>query len=93
MPFALYQIFKNGIIEDESNNYISWQIDTIADDYQNVSVTSGKGHVAWKSAETTADRTVALPVLPTGITSARVYLYAIENVNTPVTKDIDFIPL
>ena len=24
--YALYQIFKNGIIEDESNNYISWQI-------------------------------------------------------------------
>ena len=89
--YALYQIFKNGIIEDESNNYISWQIDTIANDYQNVSVTSGKGHVSWKATETTSDRTVALPVLPTGITSAKVYLYAIENVNTPVTKDVDFI--
>ena len=30
--YNLYQIFKNGIIEDESNNYISWQIDTIAND-------------------------------------------------------------
>ena len=89
--YSLYQIFKNGIIEDESNNYISWQIDTIANDYQNVSVTTGRGHVAWKAAETTSDRIVPLPVLPTGITSARVYLYAIENTNTPVTKDIDFI--
>jgi hypothetical protein len=89
--YSLYQIFKNGIIEDESNNYISWQIDTIANDYQNVLVSIGRGHVSWKAAETTVERTVALPVLPTGLTNVKIYLYAVQNDNTPVTKDIDFI--
>lgn len=89
--YSLYQIFKNGIIEEEANNYISWQIDLIANDYQNVSVTSGRGHVSWKAAETSISKTVALPVLPTGVSSAKVWIYAVENDNTPVTKDVDFI--
>lgn len=89
--YSLYQIFKNGIIEEEANNYISWQIDLIANDYQNVSITSGRGHVSWKAAETTEAKIIALPVLPTGITSAKIWIYAVENDDTPVTKDVDFI--
>ena len=90
--YSLYQIFKNGIIEDTTDS-ISWQIQTYSDDrkFTTVSVTSGKGNVSWKSAETTESKDVVLPVLPIGVTEASVYLYAVENANTPVLKDVDFI--
>jgi len=89
--YSLYQIFGNGIIEDESNNYSSWVISVIPNDVQNIRISSGKGFVSWKAAETTAYEDVALPILPTGITSATVWVYAVTNDNTPVTKDIDFL--
>ncbi len=89
--YSLYQIFGNGIIEDESNNYSSWVISVIPNDVQNIRISSGKGFVSWKAAETTAFEDVALPILPTGITSATVWVYAVTNDNTPVTKDIDFL--
>jgi hypothetical protein len=89
--YSLYQIFGNGIIEDETNNYASWVISVIPNDFQNIRVSSGKGFVSWKSAETTAYVDVALPILPTGVTSVTVWAYAIANDNTPVTKEVDFI--
>ena len=66
--YSLYQIFGNGIIEDETNNYASWVISVIPNDFQNIRVSSGKGFVSWKSAETTSFVDVALPILPTGVT-------------------------
>ena len=89
--YSLYQIFGNGIIEDETNNYASWVISVIPNDFQNVRISSGKGFVSWKSAETTSYTDVALPVLPTGVTSATVWIYAIANDSTAVTKSVDFI--
>ena len=90
--YSLYQTFKNGIIED-SNNNISWQIETYSDEnkFLKVSVTSGKGHVSYKAAETTASRDIPLPIIPTDVTEVKIWFYAIENSDTPVTKDVDFI--
>ena len=89
--YSLYQIFGNGIIEDETNNNISWQISQIPSDFQNIRISSGKGFVSWKAAETTIYRDVALPILPVGVTSVKVWAYAVANDNTAVTKDVDFI--
>ncbi len=89
--YSLYQIFGNGIIEDETNNYASWVISVIPNDFQNIRISSGKGFVSWKSSETTSFVDVALPILPTGVTSVTVWAYAIANDNTPVTKEVDFI--
>ncbi len=89
--YSLYQIFGNGIIEDETNNYASWVISVIPNDFQNIRISSGKGFVSWKSAETTSFVDVALPILPTGVTSVTVWAYAIANDNTPITKEVDFI--
>lgn len=90
--YSLYQTFRNGIIED-SNNNISWQIETYADDnkFLKVSVTAGKGHVSFKAAEITESRDIPLPVIPTDATEVKIWFYAVENANTPVTKDVDFI--
>ena len=87
---ALFSIFGNGVLDDDPDNP-SWYINTIPQDYLNVSITPGKGHVAWKSAATTETRTLTLPVLPTAATTALFWIYAIENDNTPSTKDVDFI--
>jgi hypothetical protein len=89
--YSLYQIFGNGIIEDETNNFSSWVISVIPNDFQNIRVSSGKGFVSWKSAETTTFVDVALPILPTGVTSVTIWVYAVANDNTPVTKEVDFI--
>jgi len=89
--YSLYQIFGNGIIEDETNNNISWQISQIPSDFQNIRISSGKGFVSWKAAETTTYRDVALPILPVGVTSVKVWAYAVANDSTAVTKDVDFI--
>ena len=89
--YSLYQIFGNGIIEDETNNYASWVISVIPNDFQNIRISSGKGFVSWKSAETTSFVDVALPILPTGVTSVTVWAYAVANDNTPITKEVDFI--
>ena len=89
--YSLYQIFGNGIIEDETNNYASWVISVIPNDFQNIRISSGKGFVSWKSAETTSYVDVALPILPTGVTSVTIWAYAVANINTPVTKSVDFI--
>jgi hypothetical protein len=90
--YSLYQIFKNGIIQD-TDYPESWEIMTFSGSNRltEISISSGRGHVAWKSAETTVSKTIALPVLPTGVTVVRIWVYAIENANTPVTKDVDFI--
>lgn len=91
--YALYSIFRNGIIEDESNNYISWRISTYSDEnkFLKVSVSPGKGHVSFKAAETFVSKDVNLPVLPTDVDNVKIWIYATENVDTAVTKDVDFV--
>lgn len=91
--FALYQIFKNGIIEDNTNNNISWRVSTYSDSnrFLKVSISTGKGHVSFKAAETTESKDVILPPLPSDINDVKIWFYAVENINTPVTKDVDFI--
>ena len=90
--YAVYQIFRNGIIED-SNNNVSWQIETYSDSnkFLKVSITSGKGHVSYKAAETTSSKDVTLPVIPLEATEVKIWIYAVENLDTPITKDVDFI--
>ena len=90
--YAVYQIFRNGIIED-SNNNVSWQIETYSDSnkFLKVSITSSKGHVSYKAAETTSSKDVTLPVIPLEATEVKVWIYAVENLDTPITKDVDFI--
>lgn len=90
--YSLYQIFKNGIIEDTVDS-ISWQLGTYSDSRKltTVTITSGKGIVSWKSAETTVAKDISLPILPSGVNEVLIYFYAVENENTPVTKDVDFI--
>jgi predicted nuclease of predicted toxin-antitoxin system len=90
--YSLYQIFKNGISTNTTDN-ISWEVNTYSNTNKltKVSISTGAGNVSWKAAETSASKDVILPVLPSGVTEARIWLYAIENTNTPVTKDVDFI--
>lgn len=91
--YAIYSILKNGIITDETNNFISWQINTYSDDrkFTNISISPGKGIVSYKSAETTIFKDISLPILPVDVDNVKIWVYAIENVDTPVTKDVDFV--
>jgi hypothetical protein len=87
---ALYSIFGNGVLDDDPANP-SWYILSIPNDYNNVLITSGRGHVSWKYSETTTNTTFSLPALPAGATSALFYLYAVENDTTPSAKTVDFV--
>lgn len=86
---ALYSIFGNGVLDEDPANP-SWYILSIPNDYNNVLITSGRGHVSWKYAETTTNVTFSLPALPVGATSALFYLYAIEDSTTPSAKTVEF---
>lgn len=90
--YNLYQIFKNGIIEDDPNTP-SWRIKTFANEYKTtkIQITSGKGHVSYKYAFTTSSKDVSLPTIPATVSTTRLYVYAYENVNTSVTGDVDFV--
>lgn len=91
--YSLYQLFGNGIIEDGTNNNKSWRVETFSDynKFTQVSITPGKGHVSYNAAETIASKTINLPVLPSGVLDIKVWIYAVKNDFTPVTKDVDFI--
>ena len=60
--YSLYQIFKNGISTNTTDN-ISWEINTYSDSNKltKVSVSTGAGNVSWKAAETTSSKDVILP--------------------------------
>ena len=90
--YNLYQIFKNGVLEDNPSTP-SWRIKTFANEFKTtkIQITSGKGHVSYKYAITTSSKDVTLPTIPANISTTRLYVYAYENVNTSVTGDVDFV--
>ncbi len=90
--YNLYQIFKNGILEDDPNTP-SWRIKTFANEFKTtkIQITSGKGHVSYKYATTASSKDVTLPTIPANVSSTRLYVYAYENSDTSVTGDVDFV--
>ena len=90
--YNLYQIFKNGVLEDNSS-VPSWRIKTFANEFKTtkIQITSGKGHVSYKYATTTSTKDVTLPTIPANVSTTRLYVYAYENANTSVTGDVDFV--
>lgn len=92
--YAIYTIFGNGVLDDDPLNP-SWRIQNVSGDEtgQIVQITSGSGHVAWKSAVTTSAVQVKLPP-PTGSTTGNVYtfwLYARANDTTHDKRTVDFV--
>jgi hypothetical protein len=90
--YNLYQIFKNGIIEEDPL-VPSWRIQTYSNEFKltKITITSGKGFVSYKAGNTTASKDVTLPTIPATVGSSTVYVYAYENENTAVTGDVDFV--
>jgi hypothetical protein len=90
--YNLYQIFKNGIIEEDPL-IPSWRIQTYSNEFKltKITITSGKGFVSYKAGNTTASKDVTLPTIPTTVGISKVYVYAYENANTAVTGDVDFV--
>jgi hypothetical protein len=90
--FNLYQIFKNGIIEDDPL-VPSWRIQTYSNEFKltKITITSGKGFVSYKAGKTTASKDVTLPTIPTTVGVSKIYVYAYENANTGITGDVDFV--
>jgi len=90
--YNLYQIFKNGVLEDDPNTP-SWRIKTFANEFKTtkIQITSGKGHVSYKYATTASSKDVTLPTIPANVSSTRLYVYAYENSDTSVTGDVDFV--
>ena len=90
--YNLYQIFKNGIIEDDPS-IPSWRIQTYSNEFRltKITITSGKGFVSYKSGKTSSSKDVTLPSIPTNVGISKVYVYAYENANTAITGDVDFV--
>lgn len=90
--YNLYQIFKNGIIEEDPS-VPSWRIQTYSNEFKltKVTITSGKGFVSYKAGNTTASKDVTLPTIPSTVGISKVYIYAYENSNTAITGDVDFV--
>ena len=90
--YNLYQIFKNGIIEDDPL-VPSWRIQTYSNEFKltKITITSGKGFVSYKAGKTTNSKDVTLPTIPATVGLSKVYVYAYENANTAITGDVDFV--
>ncbi len=90
--YNLYQIFKNGIIEEDPL-VPSWRIQTYSNEFKltKITVSSGKGFVSYKAGNTTVSKDVTLPTIPNTVGISKVYVYAYENENTAVTGDVNFI--
>jgi|688.fasta_scaffold44543_3 hypothetical protein len=90
--YNLYQIFKNGIIEEDPS-VPSWRIQTYSNEFKltKITITSGKGFVSYKAGNTITSKDVTLPTIPSTVGISKVYVYAYENANTAVTGDVDFI--
>lgn len=92
--FNVYNIFGNGIlaIYDSSGQQISsWVLSAVPSE-RKVQISSGKGHVAYKYAETTEPENLDL-ILPGGVTSGSFwyYIYATPNLLTASQKSVTFI--
>jgi len=92
--YAIYTIFGNGVLDDDPLNP-SWRIQNVPGDEtgQVVQITSGQGHVAWKSARTTVTVQVKLPP-PSGSTTGNVYtfwIYARANETTHDKRTVEFV--
>jgi hypothetical protein len=85
--YNLYQIFKNGIIEDDPL-VPSWRIKTYSNEFKltKITITSGKGFVSYKAGKTTDSKDVTLPTIPATVGLSKVYVYAYENANTAITQ-------
>ena len=90
--YNLYQIFKNGIIEEDPT-VPSWRIQTYSNEFKltKITITSGKGFVSYKAGNTTSSKDLTLPTIPTTVGISKVYVYAYENANTAVNGDVDFV--
>jgi hypothetical protein len=90
--YNLYQIFKNGVIEDDPL-IPSWRIQTYSNEFKltKITITSGKGFVSYKAGRTTSSKDVTLPTIPTTVGVSKVFVYAYENTNTAITGDVDFV--
>jgi hypothetical protein len=90
--YNLYQIFKNGIIEEDPL-VPSWRVQTYSNEFKltKITITSGKGFVSYKAGNTTAAKDVSLPTIPSTVGLSKVYVYAYENANTAVNGDVDFV--
>ena len=90
--YNLYQIFKNGIIEEDPL-VPSWRIQTYSNEFKltKITITSGKGFVSYKAGKTTTSKDLTLPTIPATVGVSKVYVYAYENTNTAVTGDVDFV--
>ena len=90
--YNLYQIFKNGIIEDDPL-VPSWRIHTYSNEFKltKITVTPGKGFVSYKAGKTSVSKDVTLPSIPSTVGLSKVYIYAYENADTAVTGDVDFV--
>lgn len=88
--YALYELFGNGILDDDPDNP-SWRIDSVPSSTSQISITAGRGHVAWKYAETNSAATLNLPTPPGGASVVTYWVYAVANEDTAVTREVDFI--
>lgn len=94
--YNLYNIFGNGILDvtDASGAQLpSWELSAVPGQ-KAVQISSGKGHINYKYAETSSATTINL-ILPSGVTSGGFwyYFYAIENSTTATEKTVDFVAL
>lgn len=92
--FNIYNIFGNGVLAvfDENGKQLpSWILSSVPAQ-KTVQVSTGKGHISYKYAETSTEVNIDL-TLPGGATTGTFvyYFYAIANANTPVDKSVDFI--
>jgi hypothetical protein len=91
--YNVYNIFGNGVLTkfDENGKQIpSWNLSAVPSQ-KTIRVSDGKGHVNYKYAETSDFVDVNL-ILPGSATSGTFiyYFYAVQNVNTPVDKSVNF---
>ena len=92
--FNVYNIFGNGIlaIYDSSGQQISsWVLSAVPNE-RKVQISSGKGHIAYKYAETIEPENLDL-ILPGGATSGSFwyYIYATPNLLTATEKSTTFV--
>lgn len=92
--YNIYNIFGNGILDLYDTNGAklpSWFLAQIPNE-KSIQISNGKGHVAFKYAETLITSTLDLEI-PTGATSGTFiyYFYVTANETTPVDKSVDFL--
>jgi hypothetical protein len=94
--YNLYNIFGNGILDvtDSVGQQLpSWELSAVPG-LKSVQISSGRGHINYKYAETLEPTTIAL-ALPSGVSSGGFwyYFYATENNTTTTEKTVTFLAL